>query len=73
MTRHALALWRLPGTLHRHRFLLRQLAWRAFAARHAGSAGAPVRVSGVSTVTPTYPNTIIDPNHHYVVRVMGYR
>ncbi|MFN8016618.1 MAG: lipid-transfer protein [Acidimicrobiales bacterium] len=31
-----------------------------FAARHAGSAGAPVRVSAVSTVTPTYPNTIID-------------
>ncbi|MCU0233558.1 MAG: ABC transporter permease [Thermoanaerobaculales bacterium] len=37
MTRHALALVRLPGTLLRHRFLLRQLAWRAFAARHAGS------------------------------------
>ncbi|WP_421119039.1 lipid-transfer protein [Aquihabitans daechungensis] len=32
----------------------------AFAKRHAGSAGAPVRVAGVSTVTPTYPNTIID-------------
>ncbi|MCU1371354.1 MAG: lipid-transfer protein [Ilumatobacteraceae bacterium] len=32
----------------------------AFAARHAGSAGAPVRVAGVSTVTPTYPNTVID-------------
>ncbi len=31
-----------------------------YAQRHAGSAGAPVRVSGVSTVTPTYPNTIID-------------
>ncbi len=31
-----------------------------FAKRHAGSAGAPVRVAGVSTVTPTYPNTIID-------------
>jgi acetyl-CoA acetyltransferase len=31
-----------------------------FAKRHAGSAGAPVRVSGISTVTPTYPNTIID-------------
>ncbi len=31
-----------------------------FAARHAGSAGSPVRVSAVSTVTPTYPNTIID-------------
>ena len=31
-----------------------------YAKRHAGSAGAPVRVAGVSTVTPTYPNTIID-------------
>jgi len=31
-----------------------------FARRHAGSAGPPVRVAGVSTVTPTYPNTIID-------------
>ena len=31
-----------------------------FARRHAGSAGAPVRVAGISTVTPTYPNTIID-------------
>ncbi|MEZ5138101.1 MAG: lipid-transfer protein [Acidimicrobiales bacterium] len=31
-----------------------------YAARHAGSAGAPVRVAAVSTVTPTYPNTIID-------------
>jgi acetyl-CoA acetyltransferase len=31
-----------------------------FAKRHAGSTGAPVRVAGVSTVTPTYPNTIID-------------
>ena len=31
-----------------------------YAARHAGSAGSPVRVSAVSTVTPTYPNTIID-------------
>jgi acetyl-CoA acetyltransferase len=31
-----------------------------FAARHAGSAGSPVRVAAVSTVTPTYPNTIID-------------
>lgn len=31
-----------------------------FAKRHAGTAGAPVRVAGVSTVTPTYPNTIID-------------
>jgi ABC-type polysaccharide/polyol phosphate export permease len=37
MTRHALALLRLPGGLRRHRFLLRQLAWRAFAARHAGA------------------------------------
>ena len=31
-----------------------------FARRHAGTAGSPVRVAGVSTVTPTYPNTIID-------------
>src|SRR6478609_2525544 len=31
-----------------------------YAKRHAGSAGSPVRVAGVSTVTPTYPNTIID-------------
>ena len=31
-----------------------------FAQRHAGSAGSPVRVAAVSTVTPTYPNTIID-------------
>ena len=31
-----------------------------FAARHAGSAGSPVRVAAVSTVTPTYPNTVID-------------
>ena len=31
-----------------------------FAARHAGTAGAPVRVAAVSTVTPTYPNTVID-------------
>src|SRR3954467_7121000 len=31
-----------------------------FAARPAGSAGSPVRVAAVSTVTPTYPNTIID-------------
>ena len=31
-----------------------------FAARHAGAAGAPVRVAAVSTVTPTYPNTVID-------------
>ena len=32
-----LAVFRLPGTMLRHRFLLRQLAWRAFQARHAGS------------------------------------
>jgi len=32
----------------------------AFAARHAGAAGAAVRIAAVSTVTPTYPNTIID-------------
>ncbi len=31
-----------------------------FAARHAGTAGSPVRVAAVSTVTPTYPNTVID-------------
>ena len=31
-----------------------------YAQRHAGSAGSVVRVAGVSTVTPTYPNTIID-------------
>ena len=36
-TGHALAPLRLLPTLRRHRFLLRQLAWRAFAARHAGS------------------------------------
>jgi lipopolysaccharide transport system permease protein len=35
--RHLLAVSRLPATLMRHRFLLWQLAWRAFAARHAGS------------------------------------
>lgn len=37
MKSHLLAAFRLPETLYRHRFLLRQLAWRAFAARHAGS------------------------------------
>ena len=37
MKRRLLAAFRLPGMLHRHRFLLWQLAWRAFAARHAGS------------------------------------
>ncbi len=31
-----------------------------FARRHAASAGNPVRVAAVSTVTPTYPNTTID-------------
>ena len=36
MMRHLFAVFRLPGTLVRHRFLLGQLAWRAFAARHAG-------------------------------------
>jgi len=37
MTSHVFAVFRLPQTLYRHQFLLRQLAWRAFAARHAGS------------------------------------
>ena len=37
MKSHAFAVFRLPNTLYRHRFLVRQLAWRAFAARHAGS------------------------------------
>ncbi len=37
MMSHVFAVFRLPQTLYRHRFLLRQLAWRAFAARHAGS------------------------------------
>jgi len=37
MTSHVFAVLRLPQSLYRHRFLLRQLAWRAFAARHAGS------------------------------------
>ncbi len=36
------------------------LASMDFARRHAGSSGSPVRVAGVSTVTPTYPNAIID-------------
>ena len=31
-----------------------------YAKRHGGSLGSVVRVAGVSTVTPTYPNTIID-------------
>ena len=31
-----------------------------FAERHAGSAGSPVRIAAVSTVTPTYPSTVID-------------
>lgn len=37
MTRHIQAPFRLLPTLVQHRFLLGQLAWRAFAARHAGS------------------------------------
>ncbi|MFV2074026.1 MAG: ABC transporter permease [Thermoanaerobaculales bacterium] len=37
MGHHLLAALRLLPTLRRHRFLLGQLAWRAFAARHAGS------------------------------------
>jgi acetyl-CoA acetyltransferase len=35
------------------------LASAEFAARHHGDA-APVRVAAVSTVTPTYPNTVLD-------------
>ena len=31
-----------------------------FAQRHAASAGNQVRIAAVSTVTPTYPNTVID-------------
>ena len=31
-----------------------------YAKRHAASAGSPVRTAGVSTVTPTYPNTVLD-------------
>ncbi len=37
MTRLLLAPWRLAPTLTRSRFLLGQLAWRAFTSRHAGS------------------------------------
>jgi len=37
MIRHLTAFLRLGPTLARHRFLLRQLAWRAFATRYAGS------------------------------------
>jgi lipopolysaccharide transport system permease protein len=37
MTSHLAAVFRLGPTMARHRFLLRQLAWRAFASRHAGS------------------------------------
>ena len=37
MTGHLPAVLRLPGVLLRHRFLLAQLAWRAFASRYAGS------------------------------------
>jgi len=37
MTRHLLAPMRLLPTLMRHRFLVGQLAWRAFASRYAGS------------------------------------
>ena len=36
MMSHVFAVFRLPQTLYRHRFLVRQLAWRAFASRHAG-------------------------------------
>jgi lipopolysaccharide transport system permease protein len=36
-TSHLLAPLRVLPTIGRHRFLLGQLAWRAFAARHAGS------------------------------------
>jgi acetyl-CoA acetyltransferase len=31
-----------------------------FARRHASSSGAPVRIAGIGTVTPTYPQTIIE-------------
>jgi acetyl-CoA acetyltransferase len=31
-----------------------------YARRHPGSAGTPVTVAAVSTVTPSYPNTVID-------------
>jgi ABC-type polysaccharide/polyol phosphate export permease len=37
MKNHLLSVFRLPRTLVQHGFLLRQLAQRAFAARHAGS------------------------------------
>lgn len=37
MTGHLTAAVRLPGVLLRHRFLLGQLAWRAFASRYAGA------------------------------------
>ena len=37
MRHHLFAISRLPGTLVENRYLLRQLAWRAFAARYAGS------------------------------------
>jgi lipopolysaccharide transport system permease protein len=37
MIHHLTAFLRLGPTLVRHRFLLRQLAWRAFATRYAGS------------------------------------
>ena len=37
MNTHLLAPQRLLPTLARHRFLLGQLAWRAFASRYAGS------------------------------------
>jgi ABC-type polysaccharide/polyol phosphate export permease len=37
MMHHLFAILRLPRSLAQHRFLLGQLAWRAFAARYAGS------------------------------------
>jgi acetyl-CoA acetyltransferase len=36
------------------------LASTEFAARHLGSADDAVRIAAVSTVTPTYPNTVIE-------------
>lgn len=36
------------------------LASEEFAAGHAGRAGTPVRIAGVSTVTPSYPQVNID-------------
>jgi acetyl-CoA acetyltransferase len=36
------------------------LASAEFAARHAGRAGTPIRIAGVSTVTPSYPQINID-------------